>query len=50
MFTFKSIEIANLESGSHLPKNCLIGFNESDEKSFYFILKTLFILKMYKLS
>ena len=41
-----------LKSDSHLPKNCLICFNESPLKmirsAFYFILKDLFILKIFK--
>ena len=41
-----------LESDSHLPKNCLICFSENPLKmmtnSFYFILKALYVLKIFK--
>ena len=46
-------ENKNLKSGSHLPKkNCFICFNDSPSKVmknvFYFILKALFVLKIFK--
>ena len=45
--------LTSLKSGSQLPKkNCFICFNESPLKkvknAFYFILKALFVLKMFK--
>ena len=46
-------ENKNLKSGSHLPKKiCFICFNDSPSKvmknAFYFILKALFVLKIFK--
>ena len=42
----------DLQSDSHLPKKCVICFNDSPSKLmknvFYFILKTLFFLKIFK--
>ena len=44
--------LSKLKLDSHLPKNCFICFNESPLKmkkiAFYFILKALFIFKMFK--
>ena len=41
-----------LKSNSHLPKKKIICFNDSPSKirknAFYFILKALFVLKMFK--
>ena len=41
-----------LKSDSHLPENCFICFNESPLKmvksAFYFILKALFVFKIFK--
>ena len=46
---FKNI---TLKSDSHLPKKCVICFSESPLKTiknaFYFILKALFVLKIFK--
>ena len=55
--TFGLIEYAfdvTLKSDSHLPKQCVICFIESPLKmmknGFYFILKALFVLKVFKFS
>ena len=37
-----------LKSDSHLPKNCFICFIENSFSAFYFILKRLFVLKIFK--
>ena len=49
------VSTCNLNSDSHLPKNlCFICFNENPLKTMknasYFILKALFVLKIFKLS
>ena len=44
--------VTNLKSESHLPKNYFTCFNESPinimKNAFYFILKTLLVLKIFK--
>ena len=46
------LSLLQLKSDSHLPKHFFISFNESPLKmmknAFYFILKALFILKIFK--
>ena len=48
----KRIQNQFLKSGSHLPKFLFVCFNDSPSKmsknAFYFILKSLFVLKIFK--